>query len=72
MRRWKSRNNPTAEDARLLGVDRHKLRRVVHRRKESAGLGGADTIEIDSDTGEVYGPGDESLGILHEGKVRTG
>jgi hypothetical protein len=64
MRRWKSRNNPTNEDARLLGVDRQRLRRVIHRLKEY--LGGADSIEIDIDTGDVYGPGDEELGNLHD------
>jgi hypothetical protein len=62
--RWKSSNNPTNEDARLLGVNRQKLRRVIHRLKQY--LGGADAVEIDIDTGDVYGPGDEHLGNLHE------
>ena len=66
MPRWRSRNNPTNEDAVLLRIDREKLRRVIHRLKQSAGLGGADSIEIEIDSGEVFGPGDEDLGNLHQ------
>ena len=62
--RWKSKDNPTNEDARLLGVERNRLRRVIHRLKHY--LGGADAIEIDITTGDVFGPGDEHLRNLHE------
>ncbi|HEY1935788.1 MAG TPA: hypothetical protein VGG99_27590 [Acetobacteraceae bacterium] len=64
MPRWTSRNNPTNEDAQLLRIDRYRLRRLIHRFKQY--LGGADSIEIDIDTGDVYGPNDEPLGNLHD------
>jgi len=50
-----------------LRVDRDRLRRIIHRLKAAHGLGGADAVEIDITTGDVFGPpDDECLGNLHE------
>jgi hypothetical protein len=49
---WSNPGNPTNEVSRALGIERHQLRRALHRIKRAEGLGGADSVIILSD-GEV-------------------
>ena len=43
---WSNPGNPTNEVSRALGIDRHQLRRDLHRIKRAQGLGGADSVTL--------------------------
>jgi hypothetical protein len=43
---WSNPGNPTNEVSRALGIERHQLRRALHRIKRAQGLGGADSVTI--------------------------
>ena len=43
---WSNPGNPTNEVSRALGIERHQLRRALHRIKRAQGLGGADSVTL--------------------------
>lgn len=52
--------------AKKLGIDRNRLREVLHKCKKSATLKGDDDVEVDDETGDLW-VGDEYIGNLIEG-----
>ncbi|MCB9595134.1 MAG: RHS repeat protein [Sandaracinaceae bacterium] len=49
-----NRTRDVRRACRQLGLDSAQCRRAIHSVKDSAGLGGADDIEIDTVTGDVF------------------
>jgi len=62
---WSNPGNPTNEVSGALGIERHQLRRALHRIKRAQGLGGADRVIILSN-GEVRDGEGNVLGNVYD------
>jgi hypothetical protein len=62
---WSETGNPTNQVSRALGLQRHQLRRALHRIKRALGLKGADRVIIWSD-GSVTDLQNNVLGNVYD------
>jgi hypothetical protein len=53
--------------ARKFGITRGQVRENLHECKDEAGLGATDNVQIDPDTGDIFGPDGEIIGNLIDG-----